>query len=250
MATTLSFTEISDFEAHHLPKSTWFEEFSRNVFSVVSKFVCGLDENLVPDMDAEEKFEESVSQLRVTPLVLGGGEDLATEYKRLSECRVVEACRARRVPLPDSLAEYRDVVSVRQDAIVVGEVECPIGEGEGSVVFAQPSVSQLRDVSLSYAPAKLQSTTVAAVLVAIDAKLGIALEHTEANVLVVERQARKVMKDANFRAIDISRHLPQVTECYFMCRQGFELAGAKRRRAPRWLLWLLGYRRDTTARKA
>ena len=154
------------------------------------------------------------------------------------------------VPLPDSLAAYRERMPVRESAIVVGEVECPIDASEELVVVAQPTTVQLTDVALSYAPARLQSTTVAAVLVAIDAKLGIALEHTEANVLVVERQARKVMKDANFRAIDMSRHLPQVTECYFMCRQGFELAGAKRRRAPRWLLWLLGYRRDTTARRA
>ena len=123
----------------------------------------------------------------------------------------------------------------------------PLVETEPSLSLTPQQMNQMADVVVRK---PLLSRTVAAIIVAIDAKVGVTLDNTESNVLVVERMARKVMRDAGFRDIDVSRHLPQVCECYFVCRENQELAGARRRRVPRWLLKLFGFRSNTTRLRA
>jgi len=257
--------EIADFGEHHLPQHSKFQSTLRIIVSFLSSFGCCSEQHLVTDLESEEDFEKSVTCRRFTPSSLGGSGDLPREANLLAYERVSRGLRLLNdnepFGLKELILETGEVPIEDRVVLVRPEDEAPIGdlapEGGHPVAVMQryeppPSLTPeqadfLRELVI---PEPVLSRTVAAVLVAIDARLGVMVPNTESNLFVVEKMAKKIMKDVGFRDVDISRHLPQICECYFVCRENQELAGARRRRVPRWLLNLLGFRSNTTRLRA
>jgi len=84
---------------------------------------------------------------------------------------------------------------------------------------------------------------VSKVVCAVTAQLG-ELPHTQANRSVVDKSARKIMRDASFRNEVIRAHIEHIIDAFFACREHQEKAGRARRRVPRWLLKAMGFRVD------
>jgi len=256
---------IPDFGDHHLPKHTKFQAVLRNCVSFLSSWGCCSEQHMVPDLELEEKFEAGVTRRRHMLSSLGGDGDLAREANLLAYQRVSCGLHAMYEDEPEGLKEHileTGKVLVRRQVLVPPEDETQAlvvfgqqGQPDRGVLNAIPDVPSLTPEQASFLKERavsepVMSRTVAAVLVAVDARLGVMLPNTEVNARVVEKVAAKLMRDVGFRNGDISRHLPQVCECYFVCRENQELAGERRRRVPRWLLKLLGFRSNTTRLRA
>jgi hypothetical protein len=216
-------TAIEAFETHHVHKASRFDKLARKVVAWVEKhFVCGcgMDENYIRDLEEEEAFQQEVTRVRVTPNMESG----------------------------DSLTHaYRSVVESRDDVQSRTSSSMSSGSETGSIIFGDVEVAYEGAVPRGcayneYVLPRVSARVVGAVVSVLDAKLGVTLEHTKENRLVVERRARLVMSHANFRNADISLHLGHVVECYFQSREFLEKAGGRRRRAKPWLLKLLGFK--------
>lgn len=83
------------------------------------------------------------------------------------------------------------------------------------------------------------------VRVALVAKLGF-LPDTTTNRLVVDKEARKIMKDVHFRDNVIAAQIEHVNNAFFECRVETEKAGGARRKCSNWLLRLLGFATKNT----
>jgi hypothetical protein len=89
---------------------------------------------------------------------------------------------------------------------------------------------------------KISSKLIASVRIAVIAKHGNHLAYTEENEKLVEKYALKIMRDEHFRNNVISAHLTYIVKSYFECRSNQVKAAERGRKAPRWLLKLLGFR--------
>lgn len=83
------------------------------------------------------------------------------------------------------------------------------------------------------------------VRIALIAKLGF-LPDTTTNRLIVDKEARKIMKDNNFRAVVIASHIAHIDNAFFECRVEEEKAGGARRKCSNWLLRFLGFATKNT----
>lgn len=93
---------------------------------------------------------------------------------------------------------------------------------------------------------KVSARVVAEVRIAVVARIG-ELPDNEANRVLADKVARKVMKDAGFRDVVAVTHLPQVVNAYFTCKSHLEKSGRARKRCSKWLLRLLGFAVPTSA---
>lgn len=78
------------------------------------------------------------------------------------------------------------------------------------------------------------------VRIALIAKLGF-ITDSSPNRLIVDKEARKIMKDNHFRAVVIAAHIAHINNAFFECRVEEEKAGGARRKCSNWLLRLLGF---------
>lgn len=81
---------------------------------------------------------------------------------------------------------------------------------------------------------------VAAVVIALRQKLGTQPASVPGNKLVVEREALKLMREYNVRAIDICTHMPAIMHNYFYA-DVHHRAYTHRSRMPRFMRWAAGY---------
>jgi len=222
--------ELKAYEDHHLHRASRFQRLARKAAAWLEKhFVCGcgLDENYIRDLELEEAFQQEVTRVRVTPPLQTGVSMLAA-YEAESAARLVEHSRS----IESSVSS--------DEEIVVGNVSCPVAD----IVVPTAPV----ELYTEYALPRVSARVVGVVVSALDAKLGVSLPHTEANRAVVERRARLLMEQYNFRHADISLHLAHVVECYFQSREFLSMAGVRRRRAKAWVLDLLGFRHSRVER--
>jgi hypothetical protein len=87
---------------------------------------------------------------------------------------------------------------------------------------------------------KVSARVIADVRVAVVCKQGNLVDNT-LNRAVVDKCARKIMKDNNFRNDVIDVHIMHIVEQYFSATVHHEISGRSRRRVPRWLLKLMGF---------
>lgn len=90
-------------------------------------------------------------------------------------------------------------------------------------------------------PTKMQQARIvprfsAAVVVAVRARIGV-VSLSDANRLLVEREALRLMRDNNVREVDRSTHLPYVLDCYFSDTVHYDITSAPSR-LPRLLRWV------------
>lgn len=87
---------------------------------------------------------------------------------------------------------------------------------------------------------KVSTRVVIDVRAAVVAKLGY-LQNTPSNVTVVDKVARKIMRDNNFRNEVVAIHLQHILNAYFNCQAVHDRSGGAHQRMPKWLLRTLGY---------
>ncbi len=95
--------------------------------------------------------------------------------------------------------------------------------------------------------AKVSSQLVADVVVAVKQKVLGNLPDTQANRDVVEKNARKIMKDAGITAGDANAQVDAILNVYFSCTSEGGTSGRKRKTVRPWLLRALGFRVPTTS---
>lgn len=227
---------IRPYEEHHLNKPTFVEQKMRDVimwFDRVMMCGCGLGDGMISDLQEEERFQKEVLRVRTTPFIQDGcGVTLG--YRR--------EMAHRDLMNPPVVAP--EPARVMVSSIMFGDVETPLEhelalpapeEGEDVVVKTNAPVEE-------YSCPLVSARVVGVVVSAVDMKVGTMLPHTLESRLVVERHARLLMRERNFRNADISLHLPHVVECYFQSREFLQKAGTRRRRANAWILELLGFK--------
>jgi hypothetical protein len=189
---------------------------------------CGIHPNDITDLCAEDELHRAVSSMRLA------GYATASDQLR----RTLRVMRAEELMATASLGPFDPTES----ALVQDYFPPPIMP---PVPVARARYLRKHVKTRGYVQAK----AVAAVVAVVDSKVGITLDDTSDNHLLVDRVARQIMTTVGFRSTDISTHLPHVVECYFKCRQQLARAGGTRRRLPEWALACMGFSRATARRK-
>jgi hypothetical protein len=222
---------VSSTEAYHLPRATVVQKWWRKTlvwWHGVTCGACGISPDDMSDLCAEDELHRAVSKMRLA------GYATASDQLR----RTVRVMRAEELLATSSLGPFDPAES----ALVRDYFPLPQFP---PVPVARAGYMRKHVTTRGYVQAK----AVAAVVAVVDSKVGVTLDDTYDNHLLVDRVARQVMTTVGFRSTDISTHLPHIVECYFMCRQQLARAGGTRRRMPKWALAYMGFRRATTRRK-
>jgi len=233
MATTIVDTRLEAYKVHHLHRPSFWQRIKRDVVEWLSNTCCcGSLADDLQDVAREEEFQRAVTRQRNAAYL--GMDGLKEAYDALIAER-----------LEDVVGEYGyDALNASDQALHAAYYDV------SQNLHAEAPVVRTRKARATRARALASAATVAAVITVVDSKLGLMLEDTAANHMLVDKVARQVMKTASFRTHDIALHIAQVVECYFQCRETLEMAGGTRRRIPTWVLDALGYRRATARRKA
>lgn len=226
------------FEDSHLPKPG----FWNRVFRSATKKVCWWLDNYVPCCSTGIDIEDYIDE-----------EQLLKEVS--CSARVTQRNRYTLESVHD--AYYDSLFTTAPDQTIrfgtVGDV--PVAAPIGTLQFGECEPVQVLEPALEgIAPdvvnveceVKVSARIVSEVRMAVVVKVGELLDTAENRVLV-DKVARKIMKDANFRDNVIFVHAPHVANAYFSCREHREKAGAGRRRCPKWLLRAMGFKTEGLA---
>lgn len=149
--------------------------------------------------------------------------------------------------LSDMEAEEQLMNDVRQETALINVEVKTLKDEQESYIEALPKCITNSPNPKKPAPApepkvvnKISARIVNEVRIALIAKVGF-MGDTTANRLLVDKEARRLMKANNFREVVVASHLPHIVNAYFNCRVEEEKAGGARRKCSNWLLRLLGF---------
>jgi hypothetical protein len=212
---------VEAYGAHHLKRPSKFQSYMRRIIRPFS--ICGLD-HLVDDLEEEERVMNLVQLNSEFAPMKGGTKDILTAYDNSIYPEVDHIN-------PDLFEDDDDEID---DSVELFE---PGGAG---LFTRQQNVDRQLTVS---------SRFVSEVLVAVRSKIGSHNNDSIENRCLVEKVARKVMRDIGTRNKVADIHIPAVIDAYFSCKAGDEIFGARRGRTSGWLLRFLGFKVDATTRQ-